>query len=160
MPIARSYQPELILVSAGFDAHAADPLAGCTVTEAGFSSMATSISALSDELGVGLGCVLEGGYHLGALASSAAATMLAIAGAGAQRVGVAPRAAGDISADTVVSAALGRLARYWPGLTPSDGTSGSKRTPSRGSVRKERGWAGSGTSLRASAPSWRKHGDL
>ena len=38
MPLARAYAPQLLLISAGFDAHREDPLADCTVTEAGFAS--------------------------------------------------------------------------------------------------------------------------
>jgi acetoin utilization deacetylase AcuC-like enzyme len=69
-PAAREYGPNLILVSAGFDAHVDDPLAGCRVTDDGFAVMAGSVRRLADELGVGLGFVLEGGYELGALARS------------------------------------------------------------------------------------------
>jgi acetoin utilization deacetylase AcuC-like enzyme len=68
VPAAREFRPGLILVSAGFDAHADDPLAGCLVTDDGFATMATSVRALADELGVPVGVVLEGGYDLGALA--------------------------------------------------------------------------------------------
>jgi acetoin utilization deacetylase AcuC-like enzyme len=67
VPLARAYAPGLILVSAGFDAHADDPLAGCEVTDAGYATMGASIRALADALDVSVGVVLEGGYDLGAL---------------------------------------------------------------------------------------------
>jgi acetoin utilization deacetylase AcuC-like enzyme len=67
VPLARAYAPGLILISAGFDAHADDPLAGCTVTDAGYATMGASIRALADGLDVPVGVVLEGGYDLGAL---------------------------------------------------------------------------------------------
>jgi acetoin utilization deacetylase AcuC-like enzyme len=67
VPLARAYTPGLILVSAGFDAHADDPLAGCEVTDAGYATMGASIRALTDGLEVPVGVVLEGGYDLGAL---------------------------------------------------------------------------------------------
>jgi acetoin utilization deacetylase AcuC-like enzyme len=67
VPLTRAYAPGLILVSAGFDAHADDPLAGCEVTDAGYATMGASIRALADGLDVPVGVVLEGGYHLGAL---------------------------------------------------------------------------------------------
>jgi acetoin utilization deacetylase AcuC-like enzyme len=67
VPLARAYAPGLILVSAGFDAHADDPLAGCEVTDAGYATMGASVRALADELDVPVGVVLEGGYDLGAL---------------------------------------------------------------------------------------------
>lgn len=75
VPAALGYEPQLILLSAGFDAHADDPLAGCTVTEAGFSAMTASMRRLAAELEVPVGLVLEGGYDLGALARSLAATL-------------------------------------------------------------------------------------
>src|SRR5436853_592154 len=53
-PLARSFSPELILVSAGFDAHADDPLATCLVSDDGFAAMAAVVRAVADELGVPL----------------------------------------------------------------------------------------------------------
>lgn len=79
IPAARRYRPELLLISAGFDAHARDPLADCLVTEAGFAVMAQNIRALGDELDVPVGLVLEGGYDLQALALSVVATLKALA---------------------------------------------------------------------------------
>jgi acetoin utilization deacetylase AcuC-like enzyme len=74
-PLARSYRPGLILVSAGYDAHADDPLADCRVTDAGYAGMAASVRALADGLDVPIGVVLEGGYDLGALARGLVATL-------------------------------------------------------------------------------------
>ena len=82
VPLARRYAPELILVSAGYDAHVADPLAECEVTDAGYATMAASVRALADELDVPVGVVLEGGYDLGALASGLVATLEVLAGEG------------------------------------------------------------------------------
>ena len=81
VPLARRFEPRLVLISAGYDAHRDDPLAGCEVTEAGFAAMARSMRAVAGELGAPLGCVLEGGYELRALARSVAATMGALVGA-------------------------------------------------------------------------------
>ncbi len=78
-PLAREWRPQLLLVSAGFDAHGDDPLAGCSVTDAGYAAMAGTMRRLADELGVGLGIVLEGGYELGALTRGLGATLEAIA---------------------------------------------------------------------------------
>jgi acetoin utilization deacetylase AcuC-like enzyme len=75
VPLARSYRPGLILVSAGYDAHADDPLADGQVTDAGYATMAASIRALADELDVPVGVVLEGGYDLGALSRGLVATL-------------------------------------------------------------------------------------
>ncbi len=81
VPLARLYKPELLLVSAGFDAHRDDPLAECLVTEQGFAAMTGVVRALSADLETPLGLVLEGGYDLGALARSVVATMEALVGA-------------------------------------------------------------------------------
>ena len=86
VPLARSFAPQLLLVSAGYDAHREDPLGECRVTEEGYAAMTRSLHAVGEELEVPVGCVLEGGYALGALARSVAATLAALnerAGAGA-----------------------------------------------------------------------------
>ncbi|MEY2517624.1 MAG: hypothetical protein QOJ89_4982 [bacterium] len=79
-PLARAYEPDLVLISAGYDAHADDPLAGCEVSDDGYAAMTASLRATAHELGAPLGIVLEGGYDLGALARGVAIT-LAVAGA-------------------------------------------------------------------------------
>ncbi len=79
-PAAREYAPQLVLVSAGFDAHADDPLADCLVSDDGFALMAGTARRLADEFHVGLGVVLEGGYDLGALARGVV-RVLEVAGA-------------------------------------------------------------------------------
>jgi acetoin utilization deacetylase AcuC-like enzyme len=68
VPIARRFEPEFVLVSAGFDAHWADPLAGMQVTEKGFVGMSRRLLAVAHECCSGR-CVatLEGGYNLNAL---------------------------------------------------------------------------------------------
>jgi acetoin utilization deacetylase AcuC-like enzyme len=78
VPRARAYRPQLILISAGYDAHVEDPLAGCSMTEQGYATMTSTMRRLSEELDAPLGVVLEGGYALGALARSVAATLEAL----------------------------------------------------------------------------------
>ncbi|MGZ4172961.1 MAG: histone deacetylase family protein [Solirubrobacteraceae bacterium] len=78
-PLTAAYEPQLVLISAGFDAHRDDPLADCRVTEDGYAAMTASMRLVCGELGVPLGGVLEGGYALGALASSVAVTLAALA---------------------------------------------------------------------------------
>jgi len=93
-PAVRRFEPELILVSAGFDAHLADPLADMAVTESGYAFMAGHIQTLAEELTEGRSVwVLEGGYRLEALARSVAAVLRVLLGdeAGAEIEGV-PRA--------------------------------------------------------------------
>jgi len=78
-PRLAQYRPELLLVSAGFDAHRLDPLASMDVTEFGFAGMAVRARRWADELcGGRLALVLEGGYNLTALAASVEATLRAL----------------------------------------------------------------------------------
>ena len=80
IPVLQEFRPEMILVSAGFDAHAQDPLAGMQVTTAGFASMAARVRAVADDLCDGrLVLSLEGGYDLDALAESVAAVVTVLA---------------------------------------------------------------------------------
>ena len=75
VPVARRFQPQLILVSAGFDAHWADHLAMMRVTITGFVQMAMILKELAAELCQGrLVFTLEGGYNLRVVASSIKAT--------------------------------------------------------------------------------------
>jgi len=77
----RGFAPDFLLLSAGFDAHADDPLAQLTVSTEGYRSISRTFAALADELCAGrLVSVLEGGYDLGALADSVAAHLEALAG--------------------------------------------------------------------------------
>jgi acetoin utilization deacetylase AcuC-like enzyme len=71
IPISRDYHPDLILVSAGFDAHRLDPLGGMNVTAGGFAEMTRKIlEAASQTCGGKTILVLEGGYSLQGLAES------------------------------------------------------------------------------------------
>ena len=75
VPVVRRFQPQLILVSAGYDPHWADGLAMMQVSVTGFAQMARIIKGLADELCSGrLVFTLEGGYSLTALAASVKAT--------------------------------------------------------------------------------------
>lgn len=75
-PRLREFRPELMLVSAGFDAHEGDPLASMRVTTDGFAEMARHIRELADQLCHGrLVAVLEGGYNPDDLAASVEAVL-------------------------------------------------------------------------------------
>ncbi|HEU4427598.1 MAG TPA: histone deacetylase, partial [Myxococcota bacterium] len=83
-PIARAFAPELILVSAGFDAHRDDPLAGMELRAAGYQGMAAQVRALADELCSGrIACVLEGGYAASGLREGVGALIDALSAADA-----------------------------------------------------------------------------
>ncbi len=80
-PAMRRFRPQFILVSAGFDAHFADPLAQLRVSTAGYYEVATSLRELADELCEGrIVFALEGGYDHTALGWSVQACFDALAG--------------------------------------------------------------------------------
>ena len=82
LPIADAYRPELILVSAGFDAHQDDPLGGMHVTDDGFAALCGAVKRVADQHCAGkLVLTLEGGYDLAALARSVRACVQVLAGA-------------------------------------------------------------------------------
>jgi acetoin utilization deacetylase AcuC-like enzyme len=78
LPAAAAFEPQLVLISAGFDAHRDDPLAECRLETADFARMAGLVRAAAAEWDVPVGAVLEGGYSLPALADSVVATMAAL----------------------------------------------------------------------------------
>lgn len=81
-PVARRFAPQFILVSAGFDAHERDPLAGMEVTEHGFADLARVLLRAAREIcGGRLVVVLEGGYDLEALRRSVVAVLNEMSGA-------------------------------------------------------------------------------
>jgi acetoin utilization deacetylase AcuC-like enzyme len=107
IPVARQYCPDLILISAGYDAHRDDPLANCTLTEESYAAMAAGMRQLSRELDAPLGFVLEGGYDLHALAGSVVATLTAALDGGAVDA---------VEPGSLVTRARGHYRRWWPVL--------------------------------------------
>ncbi|WP_372610684.1 histone deacetylase [Halomonas sp.] len=88
-PAARAFQPELLLISTGFDCHYLDRV--CAMDETGYAAIAQRISALADELCDGrLVMMLEGGYNAKALADSAYAVIEALAGNPVSTLNVLP----------------------------------------------------------------------
>jgi acetoin utilization deacetylase AcuC-like enzyme len=82
VPAAAEFGPDLILLSAGFDAHRDDPLGGCRLDTDSFARMARHVRDLAAQADAPVGVVLEGGYDPPALAESVAVTMAAFAGEG------------------------------------------------------------------------------
>jgi acetoin utilization deacetylase AcuC-like enzyme len=70
MPVALQFKPDIILVSAGQDAHAYDPLGDMELTSAGFGNMAAVVREIADVTCKRTAFLLEGGYNLHALANS------------------------------------------------------------------------------------------
>ncbi len=79
LPALSDFGPDFIVISAGFDAHAADPLGGLKLTEADFTWITAEIAAVAkDKAGGRLISILEGGYDLDALGASAHAHVKAL----------------------------------------------------------------------------------
>jgi acetoin utilization deacetylase AcuC-like enzyme len=127
LPIARQYAPQLVLVSAGFDVHRHDPLAGMDVSNRGFRRMTEMLLGLAAEHCPGrLAIMLEGGYDLTALTEGVAAVLGALLdGPPAPREQAAGRAEAPIPEGEgppeaitarVIAEAREALAPYWPGL--------------------------------------------
>ena len=80
-PIARRFQPELILLSAGYDAHWMDPLAQERLSVAGYAALVAELMGLADELCEGkLVATLEGGYNLDVLPHCVLTTLRTLSG--------------------------------------------------------------------------------
>ena len=79
LPRLSGFQPELVMISAGFDAHARDPLANLNLLEADFDWVTHRLMEIADASAQGrVVSVLEGGYDLEGLANSAAAHVAAL----------------------------------------------------------------------------------
>ena len=105
VPVIRAFEPGLVLVSAGFDAHRADPLAQCRLDTESFAKMGAHVRAVAGELSAPFGGLLEGGYDLDALAQSVAATLAAFSN------GADPE---EVDAEDVTAQAIEVAGSYWP----------------------------------------------
>ena len=107
MPIAQEFDPDLVIVSAGFDAAAGDELGGCFVTPACYSHMTHMLMSLANGK---VAVCLEGGYNLRAISRSALAVAKTLMGEPPQRLVLPPlnRAAAQVL-DTVKQ----HHAPYW-----------------------------------------------
>ncbi|HOI07569.1 MAG TPA: histone deacetylase [Deltaproteobacteria bacterium] len=80
-PLLESYEPDLVIVSAGFDAHARDPIGGMRVTSRGFAAITAAIQEAAHAVGAPTVYALEGGYNLGALKESVSCMVEVLKGA-------------------------------------------------------------------------------
>ena len=117
LPIARRFRPQLVLVSAGFDAHKADPLGGMNVTERGFAAMCSAVKAVAEETAEGrLVLLLEGGYDLDGLANSVHACVEILAG---RRTDTFPTTGASRSADAAIATSGRVLKASWGSVLAS-----------------------------------------
>jgi acetoin utilization deacetylase AcuC-like enzyme len=112
-PIGRAFDPELVLVSAGFDIHRDDPLGGMGVTAAGFAElMDVCLSVASGAARGRLVAVLEGGYDLDGIAEATAAVVGRMLGRALPPLDAAPRP----GFDGLLEAYRSAHAKHWPVL--------------------------------------------
>ena len=100
LPAARQFEPELVLLSAGYDAHRDDPVGGCSLDTSSFAELTRQVLTL----GVPVGAVLEGGYDLAALADGVAVTMETLVNGGEP---------GSHPVEPVTARARQALGGYW-----------------------------------------------
>jgi len=111
VPIGRAFDPELVLVSAGFDASIGDPLAGMRVTATGYAELAAAcLDTASGAAGGRAVFVLEGGYDLDALSAGGAAVAGQLLGDPRPKISAACAPAFT----TLVASQRRFLATWWP----------------------------------------------
>ena len=106
LPAAIAFKPDLVLISAGFDAHREDPLAGMRLETSSFGEMARHVRDMAERVGAPLGAVLEGGYEPDVLADCVVETLDALAGSESP-TSTAPEA-------LLTSRAAAQIGHYWP----------------------------------------------
>jgi acetoin utilization deacetylase AcuC-like enzyme len=113
LPVLRQFKPELILLSAGFDAHHRDPLASMKVTTNHFGRLTAMIADVANEVCSGrLVAVTEGGYDLPALAASLGAAMQALADE-VDLAGFPPPDGPTPRGDACLDAVKPKIGRFW-----------------------------------------------
>jgi acetoin utilization deacetylase AcuC-like enzyme len=113
MPVLRQFKPELILVSAGFDAHHRDPLAGMRLTTEQFGRLTALIAGVAADVCAGRVVALtEGGYDLHALAASLDVAIHVLAGESTLDDFPAPEGAAP-RGDACLKAVVPEVNRFW-----------------------------------------------
>lgn len=116
-PIALEFDPELILVSAGFDIHANDPLGGMRVTSHGFARLTRRLMDIADACCRGrVVMTLEGGYDLDGLSSSVKAVIREMAGVSDLLPEYALTRSEEERVERIVATAARVHRRFWKGL--------------------------------------------
>jgi acetoin utilization deacetylase AcuC-like enzyme len=119
-PIAREFGPQIVLVSAGFDIHFADPLGAMSVTPQGFAGLTRSVMEIAESCCRGkVVMALEGGYNLDALRDSVKAVLLELAGVTETDTAKILATAERRKIKRVLRKAWGVHQRYWPSLAAS-----------------------------------------
>jgi len=112
-PILKAFKPQLILISAGFDAYKDDPLAGMRLEAECFGRLTARVAAIANDCCEGrVVAVTEGGYHLKGIADSLRSVIAALEGKSEQAS--APTAASAPRGEAAIAAVKPHLAKYWP----------------------------------------------
>jgi acetoin utilization deacetylase AcuC-like enzyme len=113
VPILRDFKPNLILVSAGFDAHERDPLAGMRMTTEGYGRLTSQLLAAADELCDGrIVFVTEGGYDTLAL-RECIEKVIALASGSDTPPAAAPTGVAGARGDATIEKVKRAQALYW-----------------------------------------------
>ncbi|MBI3783196.1 MAG: histone deacetylase [Deltaproteobacteria bacterium] len=109
-PIAHLYEPQFVLISAGFDAHARDPLGGMNLSASAFGAMARSLLAVAAAHASGrCAAILEGGYDLQAICASSSQVLAELSG----KAPALESPPGASRIDAVVERFVRHQKRYW-----------------------------------------------
>ncbi len=116
-PLAEAYRPQLILVSAGFDAHRLDPLGGMVMSDTGFAVLTRCLMELADRhCGGRLAMVLEGGYHVDSLGQCVSAVLREMSDQTRHRVDESAETASPKKVSYAVTRCRHVHQRYWRNL--------------------------------------------
>jgi acetoin utilization deacetylase AcuC-like enzyme len=117
-PLVAAFAPELVIVSAGYDAHWRDPLGRMGLTVPGFADLTREVRAWADASAQGrLLLLMEGGYDLDALAQSLAGSLQALRGAAyPDALGPSPYPEPLRDVEVAIAATQAALAPHWPSL--------------------------------------------
>jgi acetoin utilization deacetylase AcuC-like enzyme len=114
-PVLARFNPDVVLVSAGFDAHERDPLGGMRVTTPGYARLTSILCEVADRLSNGRIClVTEGGYDLQAFGQCLMSTADVLNGTPPEPK--PPRADATSRSAAAISAVRTAQRAYWPGL--------------------------------------------
>lgn len=128
-PVAIAYQPELVLISAGQDAHHLDPLGGMALTEEGYRKMTEQVLEIAGKCCDGrVVATLEGGYSLEGLSRSVLAIISAMEGRPAihQEEGFVNKTCQFSRVQEIIGTVKEKLGPYWPVLLENPGVSSQK----------------------------------
>ena len=116
-PIAREYRPDLIMVSAGFDIYANDPLGGMNVTATGFAAMTRCLLDVAEEVCNGrVVATLEGGYNMQGLRECGKAVLEEMIGLRCTNPAEVMAKGPQGSLDDIIKEVVGAYGQFWKGL--------------------------------------------